>query len=92
MWGGLITRPCAPSNELFRYLCSDPPMKHISETILRMFEAKLRVARLKLRDAEEHGVSFVEIQRIKREISECEKIVNDLKSRMDNPDSDDEAI
>lgn len=67
-------------------------MKHISETILRLFEAKLRVARLKLQDAEEHGVSFVEIQRIKREISEIEKIVNDLNFRPENPDSTDERI
>ena len=67
-------------------------MKHISETILRMFEAKLRVARLKLQDSEEHGVSFVEIQRIKREISEIEKIVNELRSRTDNPDANDEPV
>lgn len=67
-------------------------MKHISETILRMFEAKLRMARLKLRDAEEHGVSFVEIQRIKRDIAEIEKIINDLNSRTDNPDSNDEHV
>lgn len=67
-------------------------MKHISETILRMFEAKLIVARLKLQDAEEHGVSFVQIQRIKREIAEIEQLVNDLKSRTQNPDSDDATV